>query len=50
MNVPVIEENIHATIRIRIQETTIELDIPFIPQVLLQVMQEVKHNDVRNRN
>ncbi|PEI96526.1 IS66 family insertion sequence hypothetical protein, partial [Bacillus pseudomycoides] len=42
MNVPVIEENIHATILIHIQETTIELDVPFTPQVLLQVMQAVK--------
>ncbi|MDM5186037.1 MULTISPECIES: hypothetical protein [Bacillus] len=30
MNVPVVEENIHATIRIHIQEATIELDVPFI--------------------
>ncbi|MBJ8072704.1 IS66 family insertion sequence element accessory protein TnpA [Bacillus cereus] len=42
MNVPVIEEEIHATIRIHIQEATIELDVPFTPQVLLQVMQTVK--------
>ncbi|WP_242480010.1 hypothetical protein [Bacillus cereus group sp. N21] len=42
MNVPVVEENIHATIRIHIQEATIELDVPFTPQVLLQVMQAVK--------
>ncbi|WJE23167.1 hypothetical protein [Bacillus cereus] len=42
MNVPVVEENIHATIRIHIQEATIELDVPFTPQVLLQVMQVVK--------
>ncbi|QEQ20455.1 IS66 family insertion sequence element accessory protein TnpB [Bacillus sp. BS98] len=42
MNVPVVEENVHATIRIHIQEATIELDVPFTPQVLLQVMQAVK--------
>ncbi|PEX82448.1 IS66 family insertion sequence element accessory protein TnpA [Bacillus cereus] len=42
MNVPVVEENIHTTIRIHIQEATIELDVPFTPQVLLQVMQAVK--------
>lgn len=42
MNLPVIVKNIHATIRIHIQETTIELDIPFTPQVLLQVIQAVK--------
>ncbi|PEI80311.1 IS66 family insertion sequence hypothetical protein, partial [Bacillus pseudomycoides] len=28
MNGPVVEENIHATIRIHIQEATIELDVP----------------------
>lgn len=42
MNVPVIGEEIHATIRIHMKETTIELDVPFTPQVLLQVMQTVK--------
>ncbi|WP_439741373.1 IS66 family insertion sequence element accessory protein TnpA [Bacillus pseudomycoides] len=42
MNVPVVEENIHATIRIHIQEATIELDVPFASQMLLQVMQAVK--------
>ncbi|PEG13119.1 IS66 family insertion sequence hypothetical protein [Bacillus toyonensis] len=42
MNVPDVEENIHATIRIHMQEATIELDVPFTPQVLLQVMQAVK--------
>ncbi|WP_255255196.1 hypothetical protein [Bacillus pseudomycoides] len=42
MNVSVVEENIHATIRIHIQEATIELDVPFTPQVLLQVIQTVK--------
>ncbi|MED1596203.1 MULTISPECIES: IS66 family insertion sequence element accessory protein TnpA [Bacillus] len=42
MNVPVVEENIHATIRIHMQEATIELDVPFTPQVLLQVIQTVK--------
>lgn len=42
MNVPDGEENIHATIRIHMQEATIELDTPFTPQVLLQVMQAVK--------
>ncbi|MFD3445590.1 hypothetical protein ACFDTO_13415 [Microbacteriaceae bacterium 4G12] len=35
INVPVVEENTHATIRIHIQEATIELDVPFTPQVLL---------------
>ncbi|SFC59737.1 hypothetical protein SAMN04488168_106155 [Bacillus sp. 491mf] len=33
MNVPDVEENIHATIRIHMQEATIELDTPFTPQV-----------------
>ncbi|MDO6662267.1 hypothetical protein Q4571_16905 [Bacillus thuringiensis] len=42
MNVPVVEKNIQATIRIHIQEATIGLDVPFTPQVLLQVMQAVK--------
>ncbi|MED1412496.1 MULTISPECIES: hypothetical protein [Bacillus] len=42
MNAPVVEENIHVTIRIHIQEATIELDVPFTPQVLLQVIQTVK--------
>ncbi|PFB74449.1 IS66 family insertion sequence hypothetical protein [Bacillus anthracis] len=42
MNVPVIEEKIRATIRIHMKEATIELDVPFTPQVLLQVMQTVK--------
>lgn len=40
MNVPVIEENIHVTLRIHIQETTIELDVPFTPQVLQAVKQQ----------
>ncbi|MED1410798.1 MULTISPECIES: hypothetical protein [Bacillus] len=42
LNVSVVEENIHATIRIHMQEATIELDVPFTPQVLLQVMQTMK--------
>ncbi|PGB76081.1 IS66 family insertion sequence hypothetical protein [Bacillus pseudomycoides] len=42
MNVPVVEEDIHATIRIHMQEATIELDVPFTPQVLSQVIQAVK--------
>ncbi|MED4714042.1 hypothetical protein MHH71_00235 [Bacillus sp. FSL H8-0534] len=42
MNVPVIEEKIRAIIRIHMKEATIELDVPFTPQVLLQVMQTVK--------
>nr|WP_262983543.1 hypothetical protein [Bacillus wiedmannii] len=42
MNVPDVEENIHATIRIHMQEATIELDVPFIPQVLSKVIQAVK--------
>lgn len=42
MNVPVIEEEIHNTIRIHMKEATIELDVPFTPQVLLQVMQTLK--------
>ncbi|MEW9503305.1 hypothetical protein [Jeotgalibacillus marinus] len=37
MNVPVTEEEIHATIRIHMKESTIELDVPFTPQVLLHV-------------
>ena len=42
MNVPVIEDEIHATIRIHMKEATVELDVPFTPQVLLHVMQTVK--------
>ncbi|WP_423060146.1 IS66 family insertion sequence element accessory protein TnpA [Bacillus wiedmannii] len=42
MNVPDVEENIHATIRIHMQEATIELDVPFTPQVLSKVIQAVK--------
>ncbi|WJE55530.1 hypothetical protein QRE66_28720 (plasmid) [Bacillus cereus] len=42
MNIPIVEENIHVTIRIHMQKATIELDVPFTPQVLLQVKQAVK--------
>ncbi|MGN4422310.1 hypothetical protein ACTFQN_00185 [Bacillus cereus group sp. MYBK30-1] len=42
LNVSVVEGNIHAAILIHMQEATIELDVPFTPQVLLQVMQTVK--------
>ncbi|OEH94427.1 IS66 family insertion sequence element accessory protein TnpA [Bacillus solimangrovi] len=42
MSVPTIEEEINTTIRIHMNEVTIELDGPFTSQVLLQVMQSVK--------
>lgn len=42
MNVPDVEENTHATILIHMQEATIELDVPFTPQVLSKVIQAVK--------
>jgi hypothetical protein len=42
VNIPPIEEKIHTTIRIHFKEATIEIDAPFTPQVLLQVMQTVK--------
>nr|WP_236699084.1 hypothetical protein [Bacillus anthracis] len=40
MNVPVMEENIYATIRNYMQEATIELDVPFTPQVMQAVEQK----------
>jgi hypothetical protein len=42
MNVPTIEEKIHINIRIHFKEATIEIDAPFTPHKLLQVMQTVK--------
>lgn len=42
MNVPPIEEKIHTNIRIHFKEATIEIDAPFTPHKLLQVMQTVK--------
>ena len=41
MNVPPIEEKIHINIRIHFKEATIEIDAPFTPHKLLQVMQTV---------
>ncbi|WP_243526795.1 hypothetical protein [Bacillus pseudomycoides] len=50
MNVPVVEEKIRATIRIYMKEATIELDMPFTPQVLLQVMQSTEKMKQTNSN
>ncbi len=42
MNDPPIEEKIYTNIRIHFKEATIEINAPFTPNMLLQVMQTVK--------